>query len=114
MAFVDTEQYTAGEVRQKVGRLRLSEAIRIGARIRPQCEGSFFEDGRSCAMGAAMEGSGLPYREMREASQAAVAMFPELFLSGTSYTPLGRSIFMRNDTGMSREEIADWLQSKGL
>src|SRR5258706_3257598 len=70
MAFIDTRERPAGEVQQTVGKMRLSGAIRIGARIRPQCEGSFFEDGRSCAMGAAMEGSGLPYREMREASQA--------------------------------------------
>jgi hypothetical protein len=35
--------------------MRLSEAIRLGALIRPQAFGSYFYDGRSCALGAAME-----------------------------------------------------------
>jgi hypothetical protein len=112
--FIDTQERPAGEVQQKVGKLKLSEAIRIGAKIRPQCEGAFFRDGRSCAMGAAMEGSGLSYDPARAASPAAVARFPELFFTGTHYTNLGREIFMRNDCHESRESIATWLEQQGL
>ncbi len=35
--------------------MRFSEAIRIGARRRPQTKFRLFADGRSCAMGAAIE-----------------------------------------------------------
>lgn len=37
--------------------LRLSEAIRIGARIRPQCTSDLFHNGKSCVLGAAYEGA---------------------------------------------------------
>src|ERR1700741_3225132 len=39
----------------QVGTLKLSEAMRIGARLRPQCSGYLFNNGASCALGAAYE-----------------------------------------------------------
>ena len=39
--------------------MRLSEAIRLGAMLRPKANGWFFRDGRSCAQGAALEAAGI-------------------------------------------------------
>jgi hypothetical protein len=113
MAFIDTELRPQGEV-QQVGRIRLSEAIRIGARIRPKCTGVFFRNGGSCAMGAAMEANGLPYFEGLGNRQEAVDMFPSLFVNMMKYTQLAKEISERNDRGESRESIAAWLESIGL
>ena len=40
--------------------MRLSEAIRLGAMIRPKPRGRFSHNGASCAQGAALEAQGLP------------------------------------------------------
>jgi hypothetical protein len=104
--FIDTRERPAGEVQQKVGRLKLSEAIRIGARIRPRCRGAFFDGERSCAFGAAYEGAmghpikGTTYGPIFE-------LWPEIL-------PIAIQITTRNDSGESRESIADWLESQGL
>lgn len=40
--------------------MRLSEAMRLGAMMKPQCTGRLFTtDGRSCALGAAAEAMGI-------------------------------------------------------
>jgi hypothetical protein len=120
MAYVDTEARPTGEVQQKVGRIRLSEAIRIGARIRPQCVWLWFDNGKSCAQGAAYEAvfgypgdmalrgtSTDPSRPGTWIANALRDKFPE-------YGPIAGEIQSRNDRGESRESIADWLQSMGL
>ena len=38
--------------------MRLSEAIRLGAMIRPKARGRFLHNGASCAQGAALEAVG--------------------------------------------------------
>jgi hypothetical protein len=43
--------------------LKLSEAIRLGAMIRPQTMDAFFARGHSCAWGAALEATGTAYDE---------------------------------------------------
>lgn len=90
-----------------VGTLKLSEAIRIGASKRGQCTGRFFKDGRSCALGAALEGRGIAYAE--EDWMVYETVSP---LLGITYT-LAQEISLKNDTGWSRERIADWLESRG-
>ncbi len=92
-------------------RLKLSQAIRIGAKMRPQCTKAYFKDGGSCAIGAAYEGmtgrSG-GYREIGD-------LLPELVDDDYQLTLLGELIAGRNDQGtQSREEIADWLEAQGL
>jgi len=111
--FVETKLRPQGE--QQVGKLKLSEAIRIGARLRPQGIGVFFDlAGRSCAMGAAMEArgikpffdEGIPHR-VREAC-------PEFVNSnGGGFSALAKQIYQKNDSGATREQIADWLASIG-
>lgn len=115
--FVD-EKPQGEQAPVKVGTLKLSEAIRIGAKLRGQCQGSFFEQGRSCAMGAVLEAHGVPYSDdgVWVAAQA-FAILPNLMSrngNGYCYTPLAKEIYHRNDSGDTREQIADWLERKGL
>jgi hypothetical protein len=97
----------------------LSALIREGAKLRPKCTGTFFEEGRSCAIGAALEASGVAYNENGKAvSQLAAPLFPEIFEAPNTFTALGREIYRENDslggTHMTREEIADLLEARGL
>ena len=103
---------------RECGALKLSEAIRMGAKLRPACTGVWFQNGRSCALGAAFE-----------SYYGRVADMPKGFPSDQDNALLGKafpvlrvqrrdtlygSIFKKNDGGESREAIADWLESKGL
>lgn len=104
--FVDEK--AAGEKQPvQVGKLKLSAAIRIGAKKRPQCNGHFFAEGGSCAIGAALEAlTGLSNFEDDRVPSPETA-WPEMrHLSGKVYD--------MNDGGFTREEIADWLESKGF
>lgn len=100
--------------------LKLSEAIRIGARIRPQCFGKFFRDGESCALGAAYEagiGRALEYGGFPECFSDLERKFPmihELVPSVRGGVDrLYMEIAARNDQKESRESIADWLEAQG-
>ncbi len=105
---IDSETYVPGKS-QPLRTLKVSEAIRIGASLRPQCKGYLFANGGSCVMGAAWEGFG----------------FTKL-LDGTMNADGGRlvwdwwrnngwpSVWRENDGGQSREAIADWLEAQGL
>lgn len=103
--FVDEK--AKGEVQvPKLGTLKLSEAIRIGAKKRQQTVGLFFYEGKSCALGAAMEGSGSKYREGWNPWDLVETRF------GINYS-FSAKISAMNDRGESRESIADWLESQG-
>jgi hypothetical protein len=103
---------------QQVGTLTLSQAIRIGAKLRPQCYGRLFKDGGSCALGAAYEamfGSPPPdvwqdkFRYVVEPLNACLDRLNERFPP-----KLLRKVWVKNDnTESTREEIADWLESIG-
>ena len=43
--------------------MKLSEAIRLGAMMRPQGKYNYMMNGRSCAIGAALEAIGIPVRD---------------------------------------------------
>jgi len=86
--------------------------MRIGARIRPQCRGSYKSAGRSCALGAVFEAVyGRPSDSSERVDTLLEKQFPEL-KKGRSW--LGSKIVDLNDAGWTRERIADWLESKGL
>lgn len=98
----------------KVGKLRLSAAMRIGAMMRPQCTGEWFFEGRSCALGAAFEGAGrkaeaFSYKHEHDAwpYSAVTSVFGV-------HQNITEQVFKRNDKGESRESIADWLESQGF
>lgn len=104
------EHKEVGEVAEAPAKItKLSEAIRIGARLRPQCVGEYFMDGRSCAYGAAWEAMGrLPYEKM---PAAVTQVCEELGF----YVPLDVAVkvYSLNDSGWTRERIADWLEGAG-
>ena len=86
--------------------MKLSAAIRIGAKLRPQCRAFYAEDGATCALGAAFEAITHRLPKMDD---------PELdsVLDPLAPTAVLREVVTRNDDGQTREEIADWLESIG-
>lgn len=105
--------------------MKLSEAIREGAKLRPQAFGAYFDEKNcSCALGAASEGSGFQYERTRGSVTARFAKlekhlrqhFPMLWQpqNESMATDLWYAISERNDEGITREEIADWLEEQGL
>jgi hypothetical protein len=97
---------------------RLSQAIREGAKLRPQCKKFVFAHGKSCAIGAWLEGLGYPYKEGAHLSYllALPPSIEDAFASADSaYRQKYRLwIWQDNDQGRSRESIADRLESIGL
>lgn len=112
--------------------IKLSEAIRKGATLRPRVRGGYFKrvgkskEIRSCALGAAYEGAtgqvlvGNP----KEVTEKLAELFPELkervqegYLGGKpspAQWDLGRLIMAEHDArGKTREQIADALEAKG-
>lgn len=109
--FVETKE--AGEVQQAPAKvLKLSEAMRIGAGIRPQTKCDLFNEHGSCALGAAYEGATGSRCYPWQYSLVTNA-FPSLGDPSGKLNRLGREIFRRNDDGDTRETIADWLESQG-
>ena len=94
-----------------LGAMKLSDAIRKGTKIRPnQCFGTYFDQRRSCVVGAAYEGAfgndgvGMPLSEYLE------TRFPELRVRIDWDWSLHAAILNLNDEARwSREEIADWI-----
>ena len=89
--------------------VRLSDAIRRGAALRPQGFGNYFGlEGGSCVIGAAFEGKfgrreGFPTCLLEEE-------FPELLVDIDYDMPLLSALLRLNDEARwSREEIADWI-----
>jgi hypothetical protein len=90
---------------------KLSEAIRAGAKLRPQCSGSYQFDGKSCAYGAAAEVLGVDPLELHKGR-----------IRGFNYNKAEEMAFIKtygiaittaNDSGMTREAIADKLEAIG-
>jgi hypothetical protein len=90
---------------QQVGTLKLSDAIRVGARKTPKCAGMFFQGRATCAIGAAWVGIGGGADDARGCFNFALSL----------KVPPGMKseIYHRNDSGQSREQIADWLEAQG-
>jgi hypothetical protein len=88
--------------------LKLSAAIRIGALMHPQGRHLVYSHGKTCALGAAIAGRGGDLG--REDYEYRESVLPDVW-----GTPLAEEIIARNDfNGWTREQIADWLESKGL
>ena len=101
--------------------MKLSEAMREGAKLRPQGFGSHFpgyhkhgEEGcTSCALGAAMEAAGIG-PDAWHAWPAGQYTLAETFPHGYDYDIVGRVLDMNDKERKTREEIADWLEGQGL
>lgn len=89
----------------------LAAAIRKGAAMRPQGKYNYFADGKSCAIGAALEAVGVPYQDTSGPlySNQILGFFPndKLQITDTLWT----GVMDKNDSGMTREDIADWLDT---
>lgn len=91
---------------QQTGTLRLSDAIRIGAKIRGQCADDYFSNGKSCALGAAWEAiTGDHTNQFLTEEIRRIFDVPLDILDNIAY---------RNDAGLTREECADYAESLGF
>ena len=93
----------------QLGKLKLSEAIRIGARMMPQGTGNPRANKEGvCAIGAAWIATG---HDLPHDCYFPYSDFCEFF--GVTHKLMG-SIWCRNDEGdQTREQIADWLEAQG-
>jgi hypothetical protein len=92
--------------------LRLSEAIRLGAMLKPQGFGWFnTDDGGTCAMGAAMQAAGhIRDWPVVKKSPAACPACPLVRVSDNTHNATGAMIVHLNDDHRwTRERIADWV-----
>lgn len=94
---------------QQVGKLKLSEAIRIGAKRGAQCKGALHIDGMSCALGAADLVVGDVFGEFSHLYDKETC-HP---VWGIHTTIFGTVTTLNDDCGWTREQIADWLESIG-
>lgn len=108
----------------------LSEAIREGAKLRPQAHHGMLLAGGTCAMGAAAEAIGFstreidygcyfdlldlyPYARTTETTCPVVSCGKAWDFDNKSRTYLGQLIVHLNDDHRwTREAIADWLESE--
>lgn len=104
--------------------MTLSQAIRIGAMLRPQRYGGGMNGAGTCALGAACDAAGIPelvvcYGDLSTINYAAMARrWPILDRMVTLPTaaaapePLYVAIYMLNDCDKwTREEIAVWVST---
>ncbi len=98
-------------------KLRFSEAIRLGAMLRPQSFDCLFDsvNERSCAIGAAIEAVSGKFLYLSDS--AVYRMWP--FLAGYGNCPvcrrsgpvLTRIICLNDGHKWTRERIADWVET---
>lgn len=92
--------------------MRLSEAIRLGAMMRPQVFGEYYVDGGSCAMGAACEAAGVSGQQI----QRYEMQWPDI-INASCPACTGHRIWastivhLNDDHRWTREQIADWVQT---
>jgi hypothetical protein len=94
-------------IEEKAKLFPLSFWMRLGAKMKPQCFGTTFDGVGTCAIGAVRDAIGLPLRDgyIRD-------FFPQLNKM-VDEQQLVYHITLKNDAGMTREQIADWLESIG-
>ena len=115
--FVETKDLITIESRPKRFSA-LAEAIRRGAAKTEQCPAVYINyAGATCAIGAAAIGSGYDQKSSHwVAYHSVVKHMDAVFGNGWSDqlvdgTTIFELITRKNDTGMSREKIADWLDT---
>lgn len=98
-------------------KMRLSEAIRLGAMLRPQAFGQFYADGATCAFGAALDAVGRLYP--LDSAQCFIAItaqgWDDIQYLRIACPECGRSAaytvqHLNNLHKWTRERIADWLE----
>ncbi len=95
--------------------MRLSEAIRLGAMFRPQSFGFFFDAGKSCALGAALEAVGVRYGAFFKAELIIqsywgwTSIFVQCPVCASRESVRTIIARLNNEHRWTREEIADWV-----
>jgi hypothetical protein len=97
--------------------MTLSQAIRLGARLKPQTMGMWQAGGKTCAAGAALDAIGR--LETDEPSLLLQEQWPVSTLRVqhpacphiTDYSVLAIITTLNDCEGWSRERIADWVES---
>lgn len=97
--------------------MRLSEAIRLGALLNPQGFGEMKEkDGRTCALGAALEAMGALQKDVRTNWLFPVLKMYVTCPAGDGHAQFGETsldamiIHLNDFHKWTREEIADWVE----
>ena len=115
--FVKPEEKAPGEIHEQPYREiceeakpKLSGLIRLGCRLHPQSQGAYFDGKGTCAIGAAFAASHGYASGDADAMDYALGWRGQLHERGLYLT----DIYHLNDTGSTREQIAEWLESKGL
>ncbi len=115
--FVDEKQQ--GEAKPvQVGMLKLSQAIRIGARMGKQIRCKPYIVGtNSCALGSAMLALGMNDATYKGhyGTTGLEKLHPQAFEALNAFSrKVGFPIQHANDyQGWTREQVADWLESQG-
>ena len=93
--------------------MKLSQAIRIGAKQRPESYGIWWRrsDGAACAITTACKATGLP-EDSFPFSEELRAHLQDAGLMPTE--EVYHAILRRNELESPHAEIADWLESIGL
>lgn len=106
--------------------LRLSEAIRLGAMLRPQGFGHLFSHGKSCALGAAKEAIGMKGKRAKAGEGNGWQGFdfyaywpwlrsrvrhPVTEYGFTEENAFWVVMHLNDHLHWSRERIADWVES---
>lgn len=96
--------------------MRLSEAIKLGAMLRPQCFGKMFFDDGSCANGAALEACGEVDGTNMYRLFPIVATRAPRCPACSEYDPRCRDIchliaHLNDEHEWTRERIADFVES---
>lgn len=97
--------------------MKLSDAIRLGAMLRPQVRGDYFFAGGSCAMGAAAEACGIvSSRDPRllafeEKTRCDLALLLCPACGAPSRTGTNVVIHLNDLHHWTREQIADWVET---
>lgn len=94
--------------------MKLSEAMRLGAMLRPQFKGGSTDGKGTCALAAAADALGIRYAGITPYDYLE-GLYPSLLREiqhpiSRGYRPLEECIWTLNDSfGWSRERIADWV-----
>ena len=102
--------------------MKLSEAIRLGAMMRPQAFHHLLTGGGSCAVGAALEANGIPYDESyviqlpHDLDVAWCAILLERHACpvdnrAESVRVGDLIVHLNDDHRWTREQIAEWLST---
>jgi hypothetical protein len=102
--------------------MTLAQAMREGAKLRPQAFYKLFFDGGSCALGAALEAvfgmdsvrCPLFWNEIDETLRSCLPQLPRLSACpecGTEFGTLRTVTHLNDEHRWTRERIADWVET---